>query len=148
VEEVMSYQTGSKSKHFQPYEYNTSSVTILKFADGRIAKVASITDCLQPYYFHMHLVGSNGSVLDDKFTSVKWPGMGKDRWSQMGVPVVDSGDVSDHPYQPQFQAFVDALKKKKPMPLTDFETAFESHRVIFAADRSAAEGRPVKVASL
>jgi predicted dehydrogenase len=148
VAEVMSYQTGSQSKYFKPYEYATSSVTILKFADGRIGKVASITDCLQPYYFHMHLVGSNGSVLDDKFTSLKWQGLGKDKWSKLGVPVVDSGDVSDHPYQPQFQAFVDALKKNKPMPYTDFETAFESHRVIFAADRSAAEGRPVKVKEL
>lgn len=148
VEEVMSYQTGSQSKYFKPYEYATSSVTILKFADGRIAKVASIIDCMQPYYFHMHLCGSNGSVLDDKFTSVKWDGLGKDRWSKLGVPVVDSGDVSDHPYQPQFQAFVDALKRNKPMPHTDFATAFETHRVLFAADKSAAEGRPVKVKEL
>ncbi|MFN7924703.1 MAG: Gfo/Idh/MocA family oxidoreductase [Bryobacteraceae bacterium] len=148
VEEVTSYQTQSDSKYFKPYEYPTTSVTLLKFADGRIGKVASVTDCLQPYYFHMHLVGSNGSVLDDKFTSLKWNGMGKDRWSHLGVPVVDSGDVADHPYQPQFQAFVDALKKNKPMPLTDFETAFESHRVVFAADRSAAEGRPVKLSEM
>ena len=34
----------------------------------------------------------------------------------------------------------------EPMPLTDFATAFESHRVVFAADRSAAENHPVKVA--
>lgn len=148
VEEVMSYQTGSKSKYFKPYEYNTSSVTILKFADGRIGKVASITDCLQPYYFHQHLVGSEGSVLDDKFTSLKWAGMWKDRWSHLGVPVVDSGDVSDHPYQPQFAEFIQCLAKKKPMPYTDFETAFESHRVAFAADLSAAERRPVKIAEL
>jgi predicted dehydrogenase len=148
VKEVTSYQTGSKSKYFSPYEYATTSVTILKFADGRVGKVASVTDCLQPYYFHMHLVGSNGSVLDDKFTSLKWNGMGKDRWSHLGVPVVDSGDVADHPYQPQFQAFVDALQKNRPMPLTDFETAFETHRVVFAADRSAAAGRPVRVAEM
>jgi len=79
---------------------------------------------------------------------VKWAGLGKDRWSMLGVPVVDSGDVSDHPYQPQFQAFVDALKAKKPTPLTDFATAFETHRVVFAADCSAAEGRPVKIAEM
>lgn len=145
VEEVTSYQTGSKSKYFKPYEYNTSSVTILKFSDGRIGKVASITDCLQPYYFHQHLVGSEGSVLDDKFTSLKWAGMWKDRWSTLGVPVVDSGDVSDHPYQPQFAEFIQCLARKKPMPYTDFETAFETHRVVFAADLSAAEGRPVKL---
>lgn len=148
VQEVMSYQTQSESKYFKPYEYPTTSVTILKFRDGRVGKVASVTDCLQPYYFHMHLVGSSGSVLDDKFTSLKWEGMGKDRWSRMGVPVVDSGDVSDHPYQPQFQAFIDALKAGKPMPLTDFATAFETHRAVFAADRSAAEGRPVKLSEL
>jgi predicted dehydrogenase len=148
VEEVMSYQTGSKSKHFKPYEYNTTSVAILKFRDGRVGKVASVTDCLQPYYFHMHLVGSEGSVLDDKFTSMKWAGMYKDRWANFGVPVVDSGDVSDHPYQPQFRSFLDALAKKKAMPYTDFNTAFESHRVVFAADKSAAEGRPVKLSEL
>ncbi|MEZ5399106.1 MAG: Gfo/Idh/MocA family oxidoreductase [Bryobacteraceae bacterium] len=146
VAEVTSYSTKSKSKYFEPYEYPTSSVTILRFEDGRIGKVASITDCLQPYYFHIHLVGSQGSVLDDKFTALGWDGLGKDRWSQLGVPVVDSGDVSDHPYQPQFQAFVDSLRENRPMPYTDFETAFETHRVVFAADRSAAEGRPVKVA--
>lgn len=148
VQEVMSYQTKSESKYFKPYEYPTTSVTILKFRDGRVGKVASVTDCPQPYYFHMHLVGSNGSVLDDKFTSLKWEGMGKDRWSHMGVPVVDSGDVSDHPYQPQFQAFIDALQAGKAMPLTDFATAFETHRAVFAADRSAAEGRPVKLAEM
>jgi predicted dehydrogenase len=148
VAEVMSYQTRSASEYFKPYEYPTTSATLLKFKDGRIGKVASVTDCLQPYYFHMHLVGSNGSVLDDKFTSLKWKGTDKNAWSRMGVPVVDSGDVSDHPYQPQFQAFIDALRKDKPMPLTDFETAFATHRVVFAADRSAIAGRPVKLSEM
>jgi len=148
VEEVMSYQSKSKSDYFKPYEYNTTSVNLIKFDDGRVGKVASVTDCVQPYYFHMHLVGSKGSVLDDKFTALGWAGMGKDRWSQLGVPVVDSGDVGDHPYQPQFQAFVDALQENRAMPLTDFETAFATHRVVFACDKSAAEGRPVKVAEL
>ena len=34
------------------------------------------------------------------------------------------------------------------MPLTDMHTAYESHRVVFAADRSAAEGRPVRLDEL
>ena len=148
VEEVTSYSTRSKSKYFTPYEYDTSSVTILKFKDGRIGKVASITDCLQPYYFHMHLVGSEGSVLDDKFSSVAWKGMDRNSWTKMGVPVVDSGDVSDHPYQPQFQAFADALAEGKPMPYTDFDSAYETHRVVFAADMSAKQKRPVKLKEL
>ena len=71
--------------------------------------------------------------------------MVKDRWSTLATALIDSGDVSDHPYEPQFQAFVDAIRQDAVMPLTDFETAFESHRVCFAADRSAETGRPVAI---
>ena len=71
--------------------------------------------------------------------------MDKSRWSTLETSLIDSGDVSDHPYEPQFQAFVDSIGTGEPMPLTDFDTAFESHRVVFAADLSAVEGRPVKL---
>ena len=72
----------------------------------------------------------------------------KSEWSHLAVPPVDSGDVKDHPYQPQFQAFVDATRANRTMPLTDFTTALATHRVVYAADLSAAKGRPVKLASL
>src|SRR5437588_1623354 len=52
VTEVTSYDTKSHSKIFAPYEYTTSSVTILKFKNGSVGKCAAIVDCLQPYYFH------------------------------------------------------------------------------------------------
>jgi predicted dehydrogenase len=145
VTEVTSYSTGSSNEDFEPYEYDTTSVTILQFDDGRIGKVASVIDCLQPYYFRMHLHGSQGSALDDKFHSERIEGLDSDRWSQFGTSLVDSGDVEHHPYRPQFQAFVDSLRAGETMPRTDFETAFETHRVIFAANRSAEEGRPVSL---
>ena len=146
VEEVTSYGARSGNAIFEPYEYDTSTVTLLKFSDGTIGKVASIVDCLQPYYFHIHLVGSEGSLLDNRIYSQKLKGMTKARWSVLETALIDSGDVVDHPYQPQFQAFADSVSRGQPMPLTDFETAFETHRVVFAADRSAAEGRTVKLA--
>ena len=34
------------------------------------------------------------------------------------------------------------------MALTDIDTAFETHRVMFASDRSADEGRPVKLSEM
>ena len=148
VEEVTSYSNRSSSEIFAPYEYDGTSVSLLKFKDGKLAKVASVIDCLQPYYFHIHLVGSEGSLLDNRFYSHKLKGQAKDRWSTLETALIDSGDVADHPYLPQFQAFVDSLEKGEPMPLTDFATAFETHRVVFAADRSAAEGRTVRLAEL
>jgi predicted dehydrogenase len=148
VEEVTSYATTSRSPVFAPYEYPTTTTSILKFAGGKVGKCASVIDCFQPYYFHTHLVGSDGSLLDNRFYSQKLPGMTKDRWSTLETALVDSGDVADHPYHPQFQAFVDAVRNDTPMPYTDLDTAYETHRVACAADLSAARGRPVKLAEL
>ena len=150
VEEVTSYHTQSTGAVFQPYEYKTTSVSLLKFeGGGKIGKVTSCVDCLQPYYFHIHLVGSEGSLLDNRIYSTKLNGMDKSKWSTLETSLIDSGDVSDHPYEPQFQAFVDSIGKNEPMPLTDFDTAFESHRVVFAADMSAeAGGSSVKMSEL
>jgi predicted dehydrogenase len=148
VEEVTSYSTMSSNKVFKPYEYDTTSVSILKFKGGKVGKVASVTDCLQPYYFHTHLVGSEGSLLDTKIYSAKLKGMIKNQWSTLATHAIDSGDVKDHPYQPQFQAFADATKSGKKMAYTDLDSALESHRVVFAADLSAAKGRPVKLSEL
>jgi predicted dehydrogenase len=144
VAEVTSYDTKSRSKIFAPYEYTTSSVTILKFKDGRIGKCAAVVDCLQPYYFHTHLCGSEGSLLDNKFHSMKL-GTNKHQWSTLAMKMLDSGDVSDHPYASQFQAFFDALDAGKEMPLTSLADGMRSHRVIFAADKSAQTGKPVRL---
>ncbi|MGV3660678.1 MAG: gfo/Idh/MocA family oxidoreductase, partial [Prosthecobacter sp.] len=65
------------------------------------------------------------------------------------MKMLDSGDVSDHPYQSQFQAFFDALDAGKDMPLTSFPESLKSFEVIFAADKSAElGGKPVKISEL
>ena len=148
VEEVSSYATQSANPMFRAYEYRTTSTTLLRFRNGSVGKCAAVVDCLQPYYFHTHLVGSEGSLLDNKFHSQKLAGLNRHAWSQLSMKMLDSGDVSDHPYQTQFQAFFDALDAGKDMPLTSFGDAFATHRVIAAADRSAAEGRPVKISEI
>ena len=142
VVSVSSLATKSASPIFAPYEYPTSSVTILNFASGAVGKSAAIVDCLQPYYFHTHLVGSEGSLLDNKFHSAK---LATDRhhWSTLAMKMLDSGDVSDHPYQAQFQAFFDSLDAGVEMPLTSLREASKTFDVIFAADRSAAAGGQV-----
>lgn len=144
VEQVTSYDTKSKSKVFAPYQYPTTSVTILKFKGGAIGKCAAVVDCLQPYYFHTQLCGSHGSLLDNKFHSMKL-NTDKRAWSRLSMKMLDSGDVFDHPYTTQFQAFFDALDRGAEMPLTSLHDAMRTHKVVFAADRSAATGKPVKL---
>jgi predicted dehydrogenase len=144
VVEVASYATTSRSKLFAAYEYPSTSVTILKFKNGSVGKCASSIDCHQPYYFHTHLVGSKGSLLDNKFHSTDL-GTNKAAWNTLALKLLDSGDVADHPYQTQFEAFFKAIDKGQEMPLTSLELAAQSHEVIFAADRAATSGKPVKL---
>jgi predicted dehydrogenase len=148
VEAVTSYQTRSHNKVFSQYEYATTSVTLVKFAGGRLGKVASVIDCIQPYYLHTHLVGSEGSLLDNKFHTNRINGLNKHAWSTLSMKMADSGDVSDHPYQAQFEAFFAALDRNEDMPLTSLRESMKSHRVALAADMSAKLGREVKLNEL
>ena len=146
VVEVMSAETRSGSKKFAPYEYPSTSMTLLKFRNGSLGKCTASIDCLQPYYFHTHLLGSKGSLLDNKFHSSELK-TGKEAWSTLNFKPLDSGDVSDHPYQTQFEEFFGALEQGREMPLTSLREAAKSHEIIFAADRAAKLGRPIKIAS-
>ena len=60
VEEVTSYATQSAHPTFAAYEYPTCTTSLLRFASGAVGKCAAVVDCFQPYYFHTHLVGSEG----------------------------------------------------------------------------------------
>jgi UDP-N-acetyl-2-amino-2-deoxyglucuronate dehydrogenase len=148
VDEVFSY--GSKSAHptFAAYEYPSTTTTLLKFKDGTVGQCASVIDCWQPYYFHTHLVGSEGSLLDNRLHSNKLHGDDRNRWKELPFKPVDSGDVSDHPYRTQFDAFFEAIEQGVDMPLTGLKEAVLTHEVIFAADRSLQLGRPVKLAEV
>lgn len=137
VETVSSFATSSANADFAKYDYPTTSVSILKFKDGRIGKVASVIDCLQPYYFHIHLVGSEGSLLDNKFYSTQLGALNKNKWSELSMKMLDSGDVTDHPYLNQFETFFQSIEEGREMPLTNITEALHTHELIFAADRSA-----------
>jgi UDP-N-acetyl-2-amino-2-deoxyglucuronate dehydrogenase len=148
VEVVSSMAARSKSPFFTPYEYPTTTTTLLQFKSGKVGKVASVIDCLQPYYFHTHLVGSEGSLLDNKFHSMKLAGLNKNKWSDLSMKMLDSGDVADHPYQTQFQAFFNALADNKEMALTSLPESLKSFEVLFAADLSVLKGRPVTMSDV
>jgi UDP-N-acetyl-2-amino-2-deoxyglucuronate dehydrogenase len=143
VEEVFSYSTKNPNEIFKPYEYDTTSITIMKFKNGKtLAKVASVTDCIQPYVFNVNLVGSHGAIMNRRFYSSKLGG--PKEWSELAMQLADSGDVAHHPYTPQFAHFAECLDAGKET-INSLASSFESHRVIYAADKSAATGKPVRL---
>lgn len=147
VEEVSGFSTKSASDWAQDYEYDSTSVGILKFADGTIGKCVSCVDCRQPYVFNIHLVGSEGTLMGNRLSSTKLAGVEKEQWIEIPTTEATSGDVLDHPYPPQMKEFMTALKSGKDSSI-NFAEAFKTFRVIFAIDRAIQEGRTVKLSEL
>lgn len=143
VDEVFSYSTKNPHEVYKPYEYDTTSVTLLRFKNGKtLGKVASVTDCMQPYVFNVNVIGSHGSLCNKKFHSKKIEGLRE--WSELDIQLADSGDVGAHPYREQFSYFARCLDEGKD-PSNNLASGFETHRVIFAADKSAETGKPVSL---
>ena len=92
--------------------------------------------------------GCGSSLLDNRLHSNTLHGDDRHRWKELPYQPADSGEVSDHPYQTQFDAFLEALANGETMPLTGLKEAVLTHEVIFAADRSQQLGRPVKLAEI
>lgn len=139
---------GSDHEKFRRYEYATSTVTVLRYANGAIGKVASVVDSHQPYYLRVHLVGRDGTLFDGRIWSDRIAGLDPNRWSDLGVKLESSADDVDDPYPTQFREFFAAIAEGREMRLTSLADAARTHEVIFAADRSAELGRTVALAEL
>jgi predicted dehydrogenase len=148
VTEVTSYATGSPHPNFSAYEYPTTSVTLLRFASGAIGKCASVVDSHQPYQLRMYLVGRDGTLHDGDLFTDTIAGLDPDRWTHLGVKLESDIAAIDDPYVAQFAEFLDALDEGREMRLTSLADAAKTFEVVFAADRSAAEGRTVRLSEL
>jgi len=147
VDEVFGYSTKSAAEWAQDYEYDSTSVAVIKFADGTTGKITSCVDCRQPYVFNVRLVGSEGTLMQDKLATTLLKGVNKEEWIDIPTTEATSGDVLDHPYPPQVNEFVECVKTGKDS-IINFAEAFKTHRVIFAIDKAINEGRPVKLSEL
>lgn len=143
VAEVSQYATSGGGASFKDYEYNPTTCTILKFADGRIGKVASCIECVQPYVFNINLVGTHGTIKNNQIWSkTKFPG--QTTWVTVPTILPDSGDVTHHPFTDLASHLIDCI-------VNDVEShanvadAYKSHELCFAADLSGKEGKPVSL---
>ena len=147
VEEVQAYSTKSKADAFQPYEYDTSAIALIRFKDGSVGKCASCIDARQPYLFNIHLLGSEGAVWNNKVHSTRLEGVTPGEWIEFPTGQADSGDVLAHPYGPQMAHFVECIQQGKDSSI-NFDAAYATHKVVFAIEKSLEQGGPVKLSDL
>jgi predicted dehydrogenase len=148
-EEVMSYRARSGAASFAGYEYDATQMSMFRWPGGRIGKVSSSLDAIQPYMFRVSAVGSEGSIVDDQFTTTRFAGLERARWSRMGARSIgDALVIGPEMYADFLTAFAAAVRTGVAMPRTGLDMAYRMHRMLFAADASAELGRPVAIAPL
>ena len=141
IVEVFQYSTFGKGPDFKEYEYDPTSCTIMKFSDGRVAKVASSIECIQPYVFNINLVGTEGTIKNNLIWSRKaFPG--QSTWVEVPTILPDSGDVTHHPFTLEGAHLVDCILKDEESHLCVADS-FKTHEICFAADMAGKEGKPV-----
>ena len=143
IAEVFQYATYGKGEPFKGYEYAPTTCTMLKFADGRIGKVASCIECIQPYVFNINLVGAHGTIKNNNIYSKK-KFAGQTTWANVPTILPDSGDVTHHPFVHEAAHLVDCIHANTESHC-NVADAYKTHEAVFAADLSGKEGKPVKL---
>ena len=130
--------------HRKDYEYEPTYAAVVKFTSGMIGKTGNSFENECPYVMNIVLHGSNGSVFNEKFFSRSWfPGQAG--WQTFNAIFLDSGDVKHHPFKPMMVDLTECIARGGE-PLNGMESAYKSHELCLAIDRSIeAGGEAVKL---
>ncbi len=139
--EVFAYANYSPQNPLK-YEYEPNSVTLVKFEDGTLGKVATSVECVMPYVFNIELLGDQGTIRNNQVFSRRW--VGQKGWATIPTILPDSGDVTHHPFREEINHFVDCILNDRESHC-NLEDAAQTHEICFASEISAREKRPVSL---
>lgn len=129
------------------YEYDPVVVASLKFENGAVGKLSTVLDADTPYTFNIRLVGTEGSIQNNRvFSSKHYPGA-LDYW-EFPTVLPDSTDVAHHPFARQIAHFIECLAKGVESHASIHDT-YKSMALVFAIEQSlAVGGRPTSISQV
>ena len=134
VAEVSAFSNNKKGL----YEYDPSVVAIMKFRGGAIGKTSTLIDCEMPYAFNIDLVGTDGTLRDNRLWSKNLL-PGQTDWATLPTITPDSGEVDHHPFDAEIDHLVDCIRQDCESHCSVAD-AYHTHELCLAIDRSIAEG--------
>ena len=124
-------------------EWDPTILTVIRFASGAIGKVGCALEGNVKYTFNVRLHGAKGTLVNDQFrTTYLDPGL--EGWARFPTILPDTPEVTHHPFPGEIDDFVQAILEDKEARLNIREDA-KTYEIIFAAEQSAREGRPVRL---
>ncbi len=124
-------------------EWDPTILTLIRFANGAIGKVGCVLEGNVKYTFNVRLHGAKGTLINDRFrTTYLDPGL--EGWAQFPTILPDTPEVTHHPFPGEIDDLVDAILNDRQPRLMIAEDA-KTYEIVFAAEQSAREGRPIKL---
>jgi len=119
-----------------------NTIAIVRFANGAMGKISASSELRSPYIFNVELLGDKGTIRNNLVYSDMFPG--QTDYATIPTVLPSSGDVAHHPFQGEIDHLVDCIRNDVESH-ANLEDAVNTHEVCFAAERSATEGRPVRL---
>jgi predicted dehydrogenase len=141
VVEVFAYANTSAGNPLG-YDYETNSMTLMKFADGGMGKVCTSIESVGPYTFNIALLGERGTIRNNRIFTYEWPG--QTDWAAVPTVMPDSAEVTHHPFIGEIAHFVDCIREERESHC-NLADAVKTHEICLASEISAREGRPVRL---
>ncbi|MHB0959544.1 MAG: Gfo/Idh/MocA family protein [Pirellulaceae bacterium] len=120
------------------WEYDANVVAIVKFRSGAIGKTSVLFDAKIPYTFNVDLLGTDGSVRDNRLWIPKLL-PGQRQWSTFPTITPESADVHHHPFDAQIDHFVDCIRHDVESHC-NVADSYHTHELCLAIDQSVSEG--------
>jgi predicted dehydrogenase len=125
-----------------PMEYDGLEVAIIRFDNGAMGKVTVNAECVMPYRFPLRIFGTQGTVMDNRVWSPKYPG--QTDWVEVPSILPDSSNVAHHPFQAEIDHLVECLCSDRRSHC-DLDDAIKTHEIVFAAIESRRTNQPVRL---
>ena len=90
----------------------------------------------------MRLRGAKGTLVDDPFLTHLLPG--QTDYARFPTITPNTPEVAHHPFQGELDHLIDRIRADR-VPIVDIKDAVKAHELMFAAELSAHEGRPLKL---
>jgi len=121
-------------------EWDATITMLIRFADGAIGKMACSIEGNIPYEYNLRLHGDRGTLVNDRFLTHHLPG--QTGWAQFPTIMPTNPDVANFPFKSEIDHLVDCIVEDRT-PVVDIADAVKTFELIFGAEQSAREGRPV-----
>lgn len=139
VAEVTAYS----SRHDLRFEYEPTTLALLRFENGVIGKVASSREVEMRYVFNLELFGTKGTIMNNRLWATKLAG--QTDFATIPSVMPDTADVTHHPFGAEIAHLVECILEDRE-PIVGIDDTYRTHEVCLAADISAAQdGRKVNL---